>query len=135
MSIALDREALDDVAQTDPDVGTVDGFVERMTDSELFEKIVGNCTLEATLTSTGDMEILLGAVSPRDAESSQLCNKLAEVYSIACDSVLRRVVYSIMYKAGLLDQGCSDGQDTIRNCGNGCIMSFSHPISRTLLMR
>lgn len=78
ITVAIDREVLDDVSETDPESVTVDSFVERMTDIEVFSEVEGNCTVEATVTSTGDMELVLVAGSPEDAMSSELCNRLAE---------------------------------------------------------
>ena len=79
VTIAIDRAALDEASADEPDVGTVDGFVERMVEADMFDDVAERCTLEVTLTDTSNLQIALTAIAMQDAE---FCNQKSEVRSL-----------------------------------------------------
>lgn len=76
MTIAVDRDALQEASQSDPAVATLDGFVSRMTASFIFQDVPERCTLESTLTDTGNVVIVM---QPRDSNDSEFCHNKTEV--------------------------------------------------------
>ena len=76
MIIAVDRDALEDATMNDPELSTVDGFVERMTETAVFQTVGQSCTIEATITDTGNLEITLVA---KGDNNSEFCNEKANV--------------------------------------------------------
>ena len=79
VTIAIDRAALDEASADEPDVGTVDGFVERMVEADMFDDVAERCTLEVTLTDTSNLQIALMAIAMQNAE---FCNQKSEVRSL-----------------------------------------------------
>lgn len=77
MILAVDRKALQEASESNPRLATVDGFTEELADfSLLFEMVEFSCTLEPTLTETGNLQI---AIVAKGDNSSEFCHEKAQV--------------------------------------------------------
>ena len=85
MTIAVDRAALDVASTSDPDLTTVDSFVERMVEADLFENVADGCTLEVSLTDTSNLQMALVTVAMENAE---FCNNKSKVRVASCSGPL-----------------------------------------------
>ncbi len=80
MILAVDREALQEVSESNPRVATVDGFTGEMTDFTLiFETVEQSCTIEPSLTETGNLQI---AIVAKGDNNSEFCHEKAHVRSL-----------------------------------------------------
>lgn len=76
VTIAVDRAALDVASTSDPDLTTVDSFVERMVEADMFENVADGCTLEVSLTDTSNLQMALVSAAMDNAE---FCNNKSKV--------------------------------------------------------
>ena len=85
MTIAVDRAALDVASTSDPDLTTVDSFVERMVEADMFENVADRCTLEVSLTDTSNLQMALVSAAMDNAE---FCNNKSKVRVASCPGPL-----------------------------------------------
>ncbi len=77
MILAVDREALQEATERNLRLATVDGFTEEMTDFSLvFETVEHSCTIEPTLTETGNLQL---AIVAKGDNNSEFCHEKARV--------------------------------------------------------
>ncbi len=75
--LAVNREALQEATERNIRLATVDVFTEEMADFSLvFETVEHSCTIEPTLTETGNLQL---AIVAKGDNSSESCHEKARV--------------------------------------------------------
>ena len=79
ISIAINRDELEEAAAQDEGLSTLDGFVGRLADIELIQNASSRCNVEASLTTMSTIEIVLSA---NVSEEAEYCGEVSEVCGV-----------------------------------------------------